>query len=94
MYVGVQLKQKSIFLPSGSRNFPEMNYIGPDFRCLNGSVVKPPIIGSQMKPQLYTDDFDIFQSNAYFGVEESPFTKTCTSVDGPNKPSLRAVAQI
>ena len=28
-----------------------------------------------MKPQLYTNDFDIFQSNAYFGVEESPFFK-------------------
>ena len=41
---------------------------------LHGSVVKPPV-GSRMKPQLYTNDFDTFQSNAYFGVEESPFFK-------------------
>ena len=38
---------------------------------LHGSVVKP-LIGSRMKPQLYTNDFDTFQStNAYLGVEES-----------------------
>ena len=44
---------------------------------LHGSVVKPPV-KSRMKPQLYTNDFDTFQSNAYFGVEELPFSKTCT----------------
>ena len=26
----------------------------------------------------FDSDFDTFQSNAYFGVEESPFSKTCT----------------
>ena len=58
---------------------------------LHGSVVKPPI-GSRMKPQLYiyTNDFDTFQSYAYFGVEESLFQKHVR--DGPNKPPLRAVA--
>ena len=28
-----------------------------------------------MKPQLYTNDFYTFQTNAYLGVEESPFFK-------------------
>ena len=31
----------------------DLGTIGPDFRCLHGSFVKPPIIGSRMKPQLY-----------------------------------------
>ena len=26
----------------------------------------------------FSNDFDTFQSNAYLGVEESPFSKTCT----------------
>ena len=43
--------------------------------CLHGSVVNPPV-RARMKPQLYTNDFDIFQSNAFFGVdEESHFFK-------------------
>ena len=45
------------------------------------------LIGSRMKLQLYTNDFDTFQSNAYFGVEESPFFKNMC--DSPNKPPLR-----
>ena len=39
-----------------------------------------------MKPQINTNDFDTFQSNAYLGVEESLFFKNMYVHDGPNKP--------
>ena len=59
---------------------------------MHGSVVKPPV-GSRMKPQLYTNDFDTFQSNAYFGVEESPFFKNMYVMVQIN-PHSEPIAQI
>ena len=50
--------------------------LGPGFRSVFAwERCKTTSDGSRMKPQLYTNDFDTFQSNAYFGVEESPFFK-------------------
>ena len=45
-----------------------------------------------MKPQLYTNEFDTFQSNAYLGVEESPFFKNMyvmVQINPHSEPLLR-----
>ena len=85
--------EKSIFSPSGSRNFPEMKtryQVSAWERCKTTNNW----ISDEASAIYITNDFDTFQSNAYFGVEESPFSKTCTSVMVQINRSLRAVAQI
>ena len=47
-----------------------------------------------MKPQLYTNDFDTFQSNAYLYRRGRIAFFQKHVRDGPNKPPLRVVAQI
>ena len=63
------------------------------FQVSAGSVVKPPIIGSRMKPQLYIPTILIhFKVMLISAWKNRLFQKHVR--DGPNKPSLRAVAQI